>query len=335
MLSDPVKFGILGLGVGAGRARLVSETEDAELVCVCDLQEEKARQIANELNCEWTTRYDEMLKRDDIDAIGIFTPSGTHCDYAIKAMRAGKHVFVTKPMDISVEKCDAAIQEAKDVGVILAVDFQLRYDEINQKIKIMLDKGLLGRLILGDLRMKWFRSQEYYEGGYPRGWRKRRETEGGSAANQGVHFIDLFQWFMGPVKTVYGRSGTFAHDIETEDLSMALLTFENGAWGSIVTTTVSYPSLGSSIELTGDNGSIVWKDGDVILYKRKDDPEPTLDEFRLDPDRPKNIIEDMVLAIRGDGQVMVDGVEGRKSVVIINAIYESSRTGRIVELDKL
>ena len=159
-MNDPVRFGILGLGMGASRARLIPKTKDAELKCVCDLQEEKAREIARELGCEWTTRYEDMLKREDIDVIGIFTPSGTHCDYAVKAIQAGKHVFVTKPMDISIEKCDVAIEEARNAGVILAVDFQLRYEEINQKIKIALDNERLGRLILGDLRMKWYRTQE-------------------------------------------------------------------------------------------------------------------------------------------------------------------------------
>jgi len=332
-MGEPVRFGILGLGMGAIRARLVTETTGAELLCVCDLQETRAREVAEELNCEWTTRYDDMLKREDIDVIGVFTPSGTHCDFAVKAIQAGKHVFVTKPMDISVEKCDAAIEEARSAGVILAVDFEMRYEETNQKIKLALDNHRLGKLILGDLRMKWYRTQEYYEGGFPHGWRKRRMTEGGSAANQGVHFIDLLQWFMGPVKTVYGRSGTFAHKIETEDLSLALLTFENGAWGSIVTTTASYPSLGASIEITGDNGSIVWKDGNIMLYKRKDDPEASLDEFQLSPDRPRNIIEDIVSAIKKGSRVMVNGVEGRKTVVLINAIYESSRTGKVIELD--
>jgi len=330
-MSD-VKFGILGLGMGAYRARFVPATKGAKLVCVCDLQKDKAKKVAAELGCEWTTNYDDMLRRSDIDVIGVFTPSGTHCDYAIRAIEAGKHVFVTKPMDIRVDKCDAAIDAAKKEGVILAVDFEQRYSEINQKIKLALDNGRLGRLILGDLWVKWYRSQEYYDAGFPPGWRKRRETEGGSAANQAVHFIDLIQWFMGPVKTVYGRSGTFAHKIETEDLSMALLTFENGAWGSIVTTTTSYPGLGSLIAITGDNGTIVWKDSNILLYKRKDDPEPSLDEFKLDPNRPKNIIEDMVSAIKKGTPVMVDGNEGRKSVAIINAIYESSKTGREIEL---
>ena len=330
-MSD-IRFGILGLGMGANRARLIPRTEGAKLACVCDLQKDKAKQVAKELNCDWTTRYDEMLRRNDIDVVGIFTSSGTHCDYAIKAIEAGKHVFVTKPMDIRVDKCDAAIDAAKEAGVILAVDFGLRYEEINQKIKLALDNGRLGRLILGDVRVKWHRTQEYYDGGFPPGWRKRKETEGGSAANQAVHHIDLIQWFMGPVKTVYGRSGTFAHKIETEDLSVALLTFKSGAWGTLVTTTTSYPNLGSVIEITGDNGTIVWKDSKVLLYKCKNDPEASLDEFKLDPNRPKNIIEDMVSAIKRGTPVMVDGNEGRKSVAIFNAIYKSSETGRVVEL---
>ena len=226
----------------------------------------------------------------------------------------------------------AAIEAVKKAGVVFAVDFGERYVDVNQKVKLALDNGRLGKMILGDMRMKWYRTQEYYDGGYPPGWRKRTITEGGSAANQAVHFIDLLQWWMGPVKTVYGMSGTFAHEIETEDLSVAILTYENGAWGSIVTTTASYPSLGSLIEMTGSNGTIVWKNGKIDVYKLKDNPEPSLDEFKLDPNRPKNIIEDMVLAITKDAQPMVDEKEGRKSVAILNALYESSRTGKTIRV---
>ncbi len=330
-MSGSVRFGILGLGMGANRARLIPKTVGAELRCVCDLQEEKARMVAEELECDWTVNYDEMLARDDIDVVGVFTPSGTHCDLAIEAMESGKHAFVTKPMDIRVEKCDAAIKSAVDSGVYLAVDFGQRYSDTNQKIKMALDHGRLGKLIIGDLRMKWYRDQQYYEGGHPPGWRKRTVTEGGSAANQAIHFIDLLQWFMGPVETVYGRYGTFAHEIETEDVSIALLTFRSGAWGSLVTTTTSYPSLGSIIEMTGDNGSLVWSEGNITLYKLKNNSEPSLDEFQLDPDRPRNIIEDMVSAIQKSKPVMVNGQEGRKSVAILNAIYESSMAGKPVK----
>jgi UDP-N-acetyl-2-amino-2-deoxyglucuronate dehydrogenase len=331
-MGNSVRFGVLGLGMGYIRAKLIPGTEGAELACVCDLQEDKAKQTAKEFNCDWTTSYDEMLRRDDIDIVGIWTSSGTHCKFAIQAIEAGKNVFVTKPMDISVEMCDKAIEAAKKAGVLLAVDFGERYLDVNQKIKLAIDNGHLGKLVLGDVRMKWLRTQEYYNGGYPPGWRSRKETEGGSAANQAVHYIDLIQWFMGPVKTVYGRVGTFAHKIETEDLSMAFLTFESGAWGSYVATTASYPDLGTWIEITGENGTILWKDSKVTLYKLKDNPEANLNEFKLDPNQPKNIFEDMVSAMNKGTPLMVDGKEGRKSVAIINAMYECTKTGKIVNL---
>jgi predicted dehydrogenase len=332
-MGETVRFGILGLGMGANRARLVPKTEGAELVCICDLQEERAKQTARELDCDWTTSYDDMLKRDDIDVVGVFTSSGTHCDYAIKAMKAGKHVFVTKPMDIRVEKCDEAVETAREQGVILAVDFENRYRAVNHRIKKAIDQGRLGKILIGDLRVKWYRSQEYYSGGYPPGWRSRRAAEGGVCANQAVHFIDLVNWFIGPVVSVYARSGTFAHNIETEDLTIALWSYKSGALGSFVATTANHPSLGTTIEITGDNGTIVWKDGEVLLYRLKDDPQASLNKFEQDLNLPSNIIEDMVSAIRNSTPVMCNGVEGRKSVVIFNAMYESSRLGKVVDIN--
>ncbi|MEM2926855.1 MAG: Gfo/Idh/MocA family oxidoreductase [Candidatus Bathyarchaeia archaeon] len=333
MESKELGFGILGLGMGLSRARETVKTPGAKLLCVCDIREDIARKAAEELHCQWTTSYTEMLERKEIEVIGVYTPSGMHCDHAIKAMEAGKHVFIAKPMDIRVEKCDEAINIAKRMGVVLAVDFQMRYDDLNRRIKEALNAGKLGRLLLADLRMKWWRDQSYYDGGFPKGWRSLKGTEGGSAANQGVHFLDLLLWWLGPVRTVYGMSGTLAHGIETEDISMALLTFRNGAWGSIITTTFSYPSLGSRIELTGDRGTIVWNDGKLGLYKLKDEESPSLEEFEIPKDAPKNIIEDMILAVSKGAKPAVDGEGGRWSVELFNAIYESSRTGRVIELN--
>lgn len=332
-MKKAVRFGILGLGVGASRARMVSKTKDAELGCVCDLQEEKARQVAEKFNCEWYTDYEKMLVREDIDVIGIFTSSGSHVDYAIKAIEAGKHVFTTKPMDISVKKCDKLIEAAKKADLVLAVDFNNRYLDHRRKVKLAIDSGRIGKIILADLRMKWYRAQEYYGSGYPSGWRSRRKTEGGSAANQGVHYIDLLQWFVGPVKTVYGMSASFTHKIETEDTSVAILTFKSEAWGTLVTTTASIPNLGNVIEINGDNGSIILKDKGVSLYYCKDRPDASLDEFILPEQRAKNIIEDMVFALTRGTPVAVDGVEGRESVKIFNAIYESSRMGKPVKIE--
>jgi predicted dehydrogenase len=330
-MADEIRFGIVGLGMGANRAKLVPQTEGAKLVCVCDIIEDKAKKIAQELNCDWTTEYEEMLERDDIDVIGVMTPSGMHADFSMMAAKAGKHVFTTKPMDILVEKCDQLIEVASEAGVILAVDFGERYGVSNKRVRKAIRSSLLGKIILADLRMKWYRAQSYYDGGSPEAWRSKRRYEGGSAANQGVHFLDLIQWFVGDVKTVYGKSGTFAHKIETEDCSIALMEFDSGAWGVVQTTTCSNPNLGSAMEFTGTNGTLSWKDSKVLIYSVADKPDASLDDIEIEPG-PRNIIEDMVSAITKGTPVAVDGHEGRKSVAIFNAIYESSKTGKPVEL---
>lgn len=330
---EQVRFGIMGLGVGSSRAKMAAQAGGADLVVVCDLQESKVKQRADELGCEWTTDYQAMFNRDDIDAIGVFTPSGTHCRFAREALEAGKHAFTTKPMDVSLEACDKAIAAQDEAGKILAVDFGMRYTPLFHRVREAVQSGRIGRIVLGDLRMKWYRTQSYYDGGWPPGWRSRRDTEGGSAANQGVHSIDLLQWLMGPVQTVQGRCGTFAHEIDTEDCSVGLLTFKNGAFGVIQTTTCSYPNLGTAIEISGSKGTITLDGSNLVRYEIEGEKEPSIRDIDAGEGLPRNIIEDMVGAVRGERLPMVDGREGRKSVAIFNAIYQSSDTGEIIDMD--
>ncbi|HIB90138.1 TPA: Gfo/Idh/MocA family oxidoreductase [Candidatus Poribacteria bacterium] len=332
MMAKEVRFGILGLGRGRKAAQTAIQTAGANLVCVCDLQEEKVKVTAQELDCDWTTSYDQMLARDDVDAIGVYTSSGTHADFANQAIAVGKHVFVTKPMDIDLDKCDRLIEAAKRANLVLAVDFIRRYRKTDHQVRQAVADGLIGNIILGDLRMKWYRSQSYYDGGWPPGWRSRSSTEGGSAANQGVHSIDQLQWFMGDVKTVQGRCGTFNHEIETEDCSVGILTFASGAFGMIQTTTCSYPSLGTTLQINGSKGTITMDKSGAIELMIEGQEEVTIDQVEIETDFPENIIEDMVGAIIDGQPIMVSGEEGRKSVAIFTAIYESSRTGSIVQL---
>lgn len=330
-MAKEVGFGILGLGRGRKAAQTAVQTAGANLVCVCDLQEEKVKATAQELDCDWTTSYDRMLARDDIDAIGVYTSSGTHADFANQAVAAGKHVFVTKPMDIDLDKCDHLIEAAKRANLVLAVDFIRRYRKIDHQVRKAVVDGLIGNVILGDLRMKWYRGQSYYDGGWPAGWRSRSSTEGGSAANQGVHSIDQLQWFMGDVKTVQGRCGTFNHEIETEDCSVGILTFASGAFGMIQTTTCSYPSLGTTLQINGSKGTITMDKSGAVGLVIEGQEGATIDQVEIETDFPDNIIEDVVGAIIDGQPIMVSGEEGRKSVAIFTAIYESSRTGRIVQ----
>ena len=339
-MADDVRFGIVGLGMGRDRANKAANTPGAKLVAVCDILEERGAKAAEELGVEWITDYEEMLKRDDIDAVGVFTPSGMHCDFVIQALQAGKHACTTKPMDIAVAKCDTAIQEAEARGLVLAVDFESRYGPNNHRIKSAVQGGALGKIILGDLRMKWFRSQAYYATGSPPGWRSRLETERGSMANQGVHYVDLLQWWLGPIDGIIGTYGTYAHDIESEDTAACIIQFASGATGCVVTTTTAFPNQGTRLEIGGDRGTVAWQDQDLILFQAVqgdagsagewDKPEAVdlnLEDFDAPEDLPAHIIADMVAAITEGKPVQCDGHEGRKSVSIFQATYESCDKG--------
>jgi predicted dehydrogenase len=326
-MADEIRFAIIGTGMGYGRARRVTETPGARLVAVCSLDEERGRKAAEEFGCEFIRNYEDVLARHDVDVVGIMTPSGLHCEHAIQALQAGKHVYTTKPMDIRLEQCDAAIAAAREAGRLLCVDFDSRYVPDNHRIRQALRSGAIGPVLNADLRMKWYRKQSYYDGGVPPGWRSRRATEGGSAANQAVHYLDLLLWWLGPVESVQARIGTLGHAIETEDAAQALITFKSGAWGVIQTTTCSYPELGTAIELTGRKGTLSWKDNEVVRYEIEDGEPPSLNSFPVDHDLPKNIIEDVVGVLTRGRKPMCPPEEGRASVALFDAIYRSAHTG--------
>lgn len=353
-MTDEIRFGICGLGMGRPRAQVVTETPGAKLAVVCDLLEDRAIEAAQELGCEWTQDYDDLLARDDIDVIGVFTSSGTHADFARQALEAGKHAFMTKPMDVRVEACDEAIATAEATGLVLGVDFESRYNPVNHQIRAAVQSGALGDIIQANLLVRWYRSQEYYDSGSPAGWRSRRATEGGSLANQAVHYLDLVQWWLGPAERVFGRSGTYAHDIETEDAAVGLIEFASGATATMFTSTSHFPDLGTVIDISGTGGTISWKDQELTMFKAASVPEagaeegvvyqlpehmPQPEERDLSPDDfptpeelPANIIEDMVGAIAEGKSLQCDGYEGRKTVAIFTAVYESSASGQPVTL---
>lgn len=321
-----MRFGIIGLGRGRHGIKSIASTDGAELVSVCDLQEDKAKSIAEESGCEWTIEYGDLLTHKDIDVIGIYTSSGTHCDLAVEALNAGKHVYVTKPMDVYTDACTKAIKAAEKNDLVLAVDFGRRYNNEFRKMASDIRNGAIGRIMVADLRVKWFRTQGYYEGGFPPGWRKSRRTEGGSASNQGVHGIDLFMWLIGKIEDVYGVRRTLNHEMETEDSTAAILNLEDGGIASIVTTTCADPASGDTIEINGTKGSISWG--------KEAQPYESKEEYSAKSTGKigNNVIEDMILAVEKGIQPNVDGYEGRKSVELIEAIYTSSETGKVVPL---
>ena len=348
-----IRFGIAGMGVGRSRARMALEASGAKLAAIFDRRLDNAQKLAAEWGCDAAPSFDDLINRPDIDVVGVFTPSGTHSDLAIRAMRAGKHAISTKPPDVSVEKVDAMAAAAKDYGRLCAVDFGSRYDDDVRKVKAAIDAGRLGQPIFGDMRLKWWRAQAYFDGGDPPGWRGTWAIDGGgSLANQGIHDLDLLQWFMGKVKTVRARTHIFSHKIETEDACQAFVDFESGAWGLIETTTTVWGGLGRQIEVHGTNGTMTLFDRGIGAWSFRDElegPEPEYGpgsagpmteagvregkegwshwEPNLPEGRPRNVIEDVVSALTRGTAVACPPEEGRKSVAILEAVYRSAKRG--------
>jgi len=342
-------FGIIGCGMIADfHSTAIAELKNGKLVAVSSRNEANAKRVAERYNVERYADYNEMLKRDDLDIVCVCTPSGAHRDPAVAAAEAGKHVIVEKPLEITLERCDAIIQACDDADVRLCAIFNSRFSEGSQLVKRTIDSGRFGALTLGDAYIKWYRTQAYYDSG---GWRGTWALDGGGALmNQSIHAIDLLQYFMGPVKAVQAFTDTRAHErIEVEDVAVAVLRFENGALGVIEGTTAAYPGLLKKVEISGSKGTVILEDEDILKWEF-DPALPEDAEVRqkfatsksggggaADPRAISHVnhrrqMENLIHAIDTGTQQLVDGREGRKAVEIILAIYRSSHEGRVVHL---
>lgn len=326
-----ITFGVVGLGMGANRAKVIASTKDAKLLAVCDLREDRAKAVAERHSCDWYLNYEKMLERDDIDVIYVMTFSGLHAEHGIMAAKSGKHVISTKPLDVRVEKVDELINECASRGLKLVADFDVRYSAHSQTMRNAVLSCALGRIILAEARMKWFRAQAYYdESG---GWRGTWALDGGgSMSNQGIHLLDQLCWIMGDVKSVYAELGVFNHDIEGEDMGMAILNFANGAKGAIVGTTTFPTSPVWGLEIHGDKGAVTSAaHGGGLQWYWSEDKAVDPASLQVEPE-VKTATEDMIRAIKEDRVPFVPGEEGRKSVILLEALKKSSDSGQVVRL---
>ncbi len=348
MADREIGFGVVGLGMGKHHAKAIVQAKGARLIAVCDVDENRLNSTAQEFNVKGYKDYDEMLNDPEVEVVNICTPSGMHADMAIKAVRAGKHVIVEKPVDISVEKIDKLIEEGHRAGVKMSGIFQSRFTPLNKRIKKAIDEGRLGKLTGIHGLVLWWRAPSYYQG--PHGsWKGTWSVDGGgSLMNQGIHTVDLIQWFGGRVKSVYGSFGVFGHDIEAEDKTVAVLKFENGALGTLTTTTAAYPGLSTYMYIHGPKGSIAKEDDTLKIWKIQGEDMQKEEEYMLSLYGPKEKrgittssdpmavgstghvgqVEDMVQAIVEDREPYITIESAKHAVQIVNAIYESGRTGK-------
>jgi predicted dehydrogenase len=269
----------------------------------------------------------------------------------VRAAAAGKHVVVEKPIEVTLEAADRLIAACDESGVTLSVISQHRWDQGVKDLKELVDSGRLGRLVLGDAIVKWYRTQQYYESG---NWRGTLRLDGGGALmNQGVHYVDLLQWVMGPVERVFARARTSMHEgIEVEDIAVAVLSFASGAVGVLESSTAVYPGLGERLEVTGTGGTVIVEAGEIKIRELKDEKGETspyggkIETSGYSSARPaaaanpadisyighREQLRDVLRAIETGGMPAIDGREARKPLEIILAVYESARSGRDVAL---
>jgi len=342
-------FGIIGCGmISRFHARAIADVRGAKLVACFDHKPESAQKLAAETGCKAYSDFKEFLADKDLHIVTIGTPSGAHMEPAIAAAKAGKHVIVEKPLEITLKKCDAIIKACADNNVKLSTIFPSRFHEPAVEIKRAIDAKRFGTISLGDAYVKWFRTQQYYDSGL---WRGTWELDGGGALmNQAVHSVDLLTYFMGPVTEVTAQWGTLAHErIAVEDTVVATLKFANGALGVVEASTAAYPGYLKRIEISGSEGTAVMEEEDIKVWdfakkNKKDEAvharmanskssgggasDPTAIGYHGHTKQ----FADMVDAIKKNRAPAVDGLEGRRSIEIILAIYKAAETGKIVKL---
>jgi len=296
----------------------------------------------------YTLDLDAFLANPELDAVAICTPSGTHGEIAIRAARAGKHVIVEKPLEITLNRCDEIIRAAEKSGVIVSTIFPSRFHESSRLMKQAVEQKRFGRITLGDAYVKWYRTQQYYDGG---AWRGTWHLDGGGALmNQAIHSVDLLLWLMGPAVEVTAHTAMLAHErIEVEDCAVATVKFASGALGVIEASTAAFPGELKRIEISGSHGTAVLREEDIITWKFA---EKTTDDDALlarmanktqtgggaaDPAAighhgHRLQFQNGLEAIQSGKSPLIDAAEGRRSVELILAIYQSATTGQAVKL---
>lgn len=341
-----IKIALVGCGRIAKRhVELLSggNIKGAELAGLCDNDVSKAEALktAAGLDVPVFEDMDDMMTSVEPDAVAVLTPSGMHAEHTIRLAKHRKHIIVEKPMALTLDDADAMIRACDEAGIRLFVIKQNRFNVPVQKAREALDNGRFGKLVLGTVRVRWCRPQHYYD---QDSWRGTWKYDGGVLTNQASHHVDLLEWMLGDVESVFAKSTTALANIEAEDTAVVTLKFRNGALGVIEATTATRPKdLEGSLSILGENGSVViggfavnqlqtWN----FTNEEPGDSE-VLENYSVNPPDVygfghRSYYEHVVQCLAEQSAQLVDGLEGRRSLELIHAIYESIETGKEVFL---
>ena len=341
-------WAIVGCGMIAKfHARAIAELKGSKLVACQSRSLEKATEFAGVFG---GTAYDDlskMLANPAVDIVTICTPSGGHLEPGVAAARAGKHVLVEKPLEVTMARCDRLISACSSAGVQLGTIFPSRFHKSAQLLKQAVEQNRFGTVSLAAAYVKWFRTQAYYDSGK---WRGTWNLDGGGALmNQAIHSVDLLLWLMGPVRSVSAMTALRAHErIEVEDAATAILEFESGALGTIEATTAAYPGTLKRIEIAGSVGSATLQEEAITQWSFEKPNKSDLkiveqmssnatgggasDPAAIGHQAHRDLFANFLQGIKKGLPCSIDGLEGRKSVELIAAIYKSAKTGKRVQL---
>jgi UDP-N-acetyl-2-amino-2-deoxyglucuronate dehydrogenase len=339
-----IKFAIVGCGrISKRHSELLGENQikDGSLVAVCDHILDRAEVIAKKYKIKAYKCMHEMMQNEDVDVVVILTESGLHAKHTIELAKYNAHIMVEKPMALRLEDADLMISACDENNIKLFVVKQNRFNVPVVQLRKALEAGRFGKLIMGTTRVRWCRPQSYYD---QDSWRGTWKFDGGVLTNQASHHIDLLEWMMGDVESVFAKSKNALADIEAEDTAIVILKFQNGALGVIEATTAIRPKdLEGSLSILGEKGSVeiggfavnemkTWNFSEAI-----DGDDEVIEKYSVNPPNVygfghQEYYEHVVDCLKNDSQQLVDGLKGRKSLELINAIYESIETGKEVTL---
>jgi len=339
-----LKFALVGCGRIAKRhSELLGmqQIEGASLVAVCDVVLSKAEVIGEKFSVPSYADMDVMMQSEDIDVVVVLTPSGYHAEHVIHLAEYGKDIVVEKPMALTLDDADTMILACAKNNCHLFVVKQNRFNVPVLKLRRAIEEGRFGKLTLGTIRVRWCRPQAYYD---QDDWRGTWALDGGVITNQASHHVDLLEWMMGDVDSVFAKGIRSLADIETEDTAVIIVKFRSGALGLIEATTATRPcDLEGSISILGEYGTVEiggFAVNELKTWKFEDADEKEEDVLAQFSVNPPNVYgyghqayyEHVVDAIKNDKPPLVDGLVGRKSLKLISAIYESMETRKEIYL---
>lgn len=329
-------IGLIGGGnISETHARAARAVSSVQIAAVYGTNSEKVRRLCAAHGGAPYTEFSAFLAHRPMELVIIGSPSGLHALQGIAAVKQGLHVLTEKPIDVSTSRADELIGAAEQAGVKLGVIFQDRMKPHIRQLKDWINRGLLGKLLLVDARVKWYRPPEYYANSR---WRGTMALDGGGALiNQGIHTIDLLLWLLGDVSRVQASVAMLLHPIESEDTATALLEFTSGAIGVFHTTTAAYPGYPRRVEMSGTEGTVVLEHDRIMAVDLRNVP-PEGAKF-ADHDENQSgssavvsdsrghqaVIEDFLCAIERNTTPACDGREGRRSLALVEAIYNAAR----------